>query len=117
MNENRKWMDTKQIKQGSSTLLVLNYLGMRVRIGKQWTTDLEIANFFSHKLQKRSKQAADARQVLDNLLKANYAVKKKIKGIDHYSITELGSRIPHIVANRLASSPTYQYRTKHQDRD
>ena len=77
MNENRKWMDTKQIKQGSSTLLVLNYLGMRVRIGKQWTTDLEIANFFSHKLQKRSKQAADARQVLDNLLKANYAVKKK----------------------------------------
>ena len=70
-------MDTKQIKQGSSTLLVLNYLGMRVRIGKQWTTDLEIANFFSHKLQKRSKQAADARQVLDNLLKANYAVKKK----------------------------------------
>ncbi len=117
MNENRKWMDTKQIKQGSSTLLVLNYLGMRVRIGKQWTTDLEIANFFSHKLQKRSKQAADARQVLDNLLKANYAVKKKIKGIDHYSITELGSRIPHIVANRLASSPTYQYRTKHQDKD
>jgi hypothetical protein len=110
-------MDTKQIKQGSSTLLVLNYLGMRVRVGKQWTTDLEIANFFSHKLQKRSKQAADARQVLDNLLKANYAVKKKIKGIDHYSITELGSRIPHIVANRLASSPTYQYRTKHQDKD
>ena len=110
-------MDTKQIKQGSSTLLVLNYLGMRVRIGKQWTTDLEIANFFSHKLQKRSKQAADARQVLDNLLKANYAVKKNIKGIDHYSITELGSRIPHIVANRLASSPTYQYRTKHQDKD
>ena len=117
MNENRKWMDTKQIKQGSSTLLVLNYLGMRVRVGKQWTTDLEIANFFSHRLQKRSKQAADARQVLDNLLKANYAVKKKIKGIDHYSITELGSRIPHIVANRLASSPSYQYRTKHQDKD
>jgi hypothetical protein len=51
------------------------------------------------------------------LLKANYAVKKKIKGIDHYSITELGSRIPHIVANRLASSPSYQYRTKHQDKD
>ena len=117
MNENRKWMDTKQIKQGSSTLLVLNYLGMRTRIGKKWTTDLEIANFFSHRLQKRTKQGADARQVLDTLLKANYAVKKKIKGIDHYSITELGSRIPHIVANRLASSPSYQYRTKHQNKD
>ena len=110
-------MDTKQIKQGSSTILILNYLGMRKRMDKPWATDLNIAQFFSHKLQKRTKQGADARQALDNLLKADYVVKKKIKGIDYYSITELGSRIPYIVANRLASSPTYQHRTKHHNDD
>ena len=75
----RIFVDTKQIKANSSTLLILNYLGMRKRIGKEWATDLEIAQFFPHKLQKRSKQAADARQALDNLLKAKYVVKKKIK--------------------------------------
>jgi hypothetical protein len=110
-------VDTKQIKANSSTLLILNYLGMRKRMGKAWATDLEIAQFFPHKLQKRSKQAADARQALDNLLKAKYVVKKKVKNVDYYSSTELGSRVPYIVANRLASSPTYQSKTKHQDKD
>ena len=110
-------MDTKQIKANSSTLLILNYLGMRKRMGKPWATDLEIAFFFPHKLQKRTKQGADARQALDNLLKANYVVKKKIKGVDHYSSTELGSRVPYIVSNRLASSPNYQFKNKHQDKD
>lgn len=110
-------MDTKQIKAGSSTLLILNYLGMRKRMGKPWATDLDIAFFFPHKLQKRTKQGADARQALDNLLKAKYVVRKKIKGVDHYSSTELGSQVPYIVANRLANSPTYQFRTKHPELD
>ena len=111
----KKQMDTKQIKAGSSTLLILNYLGMRKRMGKPWATDLNIAQFFPHKLQKRTKQAADARQALDNLLKAKYVTKKKIKGVDYYTATELGLQIPFIVANRLASSPTYQFRTKHPE--
>ena len=113
----RIFVDTKQIKANSSTLLILNYLGMRKRMGKEWATDIEIAQFFPHKFQKRSKQAADARQALDNLLKAKYVVKKKIKNVDYYSSTQLGSRVPYIVANRLASSPTYQFRNKHQDKD
>jgi hypothetical protein len=108
-------MDTKQIKSGSSTLLILNYLGMRKRMKKPWATDLNIAQFFPHKLQKRTKQAADARQALDNLLKAKYVTKKKIKGVDYYSATELGLQIPFIVANRLANSPTYQFKTKHPE--
>jgi hypothetical protein len=110
-------MDTKQIKYGSSTLLILNYLGMRKRIGKEWSSDLEIASFFPHKFQKRSKQAADARQALVNLLKAKYVKRKVIKGVDYYTITELGKTIPYVVAHRLANSPTYQFRTKHPEMD
>lgn len=109
-------MDTKQIKSGSSTLLILNYLGMRKRIGKEWSSDLEIASFFPHKFQKRSK-SADARQALNNLLKSKYVKRKIIKGVDYYTITELGKTIPYIVAHRLANSPTYQFRTKHPEMD
>ena len=71
----------------------------------------------NNKFQKRSKQAADARQALVNLLKAKYVKRKVIKGVDYYTITELGKTIPYVVAHRLANSPTYQFRTKHPEMD
>ena len=108
-------MDTKQIKPNSSTVLILNYLGMRKRMGKPWASDLEIASFFPHKFQRRSSKAADVRTALKHLLKADYVIIKDIKGVSHYSSTSLGASIPYEVAHRVANSPTYQSRLKHED--
>jgi hypothetical protein len=111
----RIFVDTKQIKPGSSTILILNYLGMRKRIGRPWASDLEIASFFPHKFQRRSAKAADVRTALKHMLKANYVNVKDIKGVSHYSATSLGASIPYEVAHRVANSPTYQSRLKNED--
>jgi hypothetical protein len=108
-------MDIKQIKAGSSTILILNYLGMRKRNKTEWTTDLQIAQFFPHKFQRRSSKAADVRTAIKYLLAADYVVAKEIDGITHYSITSLGATVPFEVAHRLAHSPTYQSRLKNEN--
>lgn len=108
-------MDTKQIKPGSSTILILNYLGMKKRMGKTWVSDLEIASFFPHKFQKRSNKAADVRTALKHLLNSKYVNVKNVKGLDHYSVTSLGASIPYQVAHRVANSPTYQSRLKNEN--
>jgi hypothetical protein len=108
-------MDIKQIKAGSSTILILKYLGMRKRMHKAWTTDLEIASFFPHKFQRRSSKAADVRTALKYLLKSDYVVAKEVDGVAYYSATPLGINIPFQVAQRLANSPTYKSRLKNED--
>jgi hypothetical protein len=108
-------MNTKQIKPGSSTLLILNYLGMRKRNKTEWTTDLQIAQFFPHKFQRRSSKAADVRTAIKYLLSADYVVAKEVDEVTYYSITPLGMNIPFQVAHRLANSPTYQSRLKNED--
>jgi hypothetical protein len=108
-------VDTKQIKPGSSTILILNYLGMRKRMGKPWASDLEIASFFPHKFQRRSTKAADARTALKHMIKSNYVSVKDVKGVTHYSSTKLGTSIPYEVAHRVANSPTYQSRLKNEN--
>ena len=110
-------MDTKQIKAGSSTILILKYLGMRTRMRKPWTTDLEIASFFPHKFQRRSSKAADVRTALKHLLNSNYVVSKEVDGVTYYSATSLGINIPFQVAHRLTNSPTYKSRVKNEDYD
>lgn len=110
-------MDTKQIKAGSSTILILKYLGMRKRMGKPWASDLEIASFFPHKFQRRSSKAADVRTALKHLLNSKYVNVKSVKGVDHYSATSLGAGIPYEIAHRLANSPTYKSRLKNEDYD
>jgi hypothetical protein len=110
-------VDTKQIKPGSSTVLILKYLGMRNRMGKPWASDLEIASFFPHKFQRRSSKAADVRTALKHLLNAKYVNVKTVKGVSHYSATSLGASIPYEIAHRVANSPTYQSRLKNEDYD
>ena len=105
-------MQIKSIKPGSSTILILNYLGMRKRNRKEWTTDLQIAQFFPHKFQRRTKKSSDVKTCLARMLESGFIKKKTIRDVDHYSITELGSTVPFEVAHRIRNSPAYQHRHK-----
>jgi len=92
-------MKINTIKPGSSTILILNYLGMRKRNKHQWTTFKAIADFFPHKFTSNTKKTGNLSNSLIRLVDSNFIVKKKINNIDHYSITPLGSVVPFKVAS------------------
>ena len=93
-------MKINSIKPGSSTVLILNYLGMRKRNRKEWVTFKEIANFFPHKFTSTTKKTGNLSTSLVRLVESNFIVKKQIKDLDYYSITPLGSVVPfHVASN------------------
>lgn len=99
-------MNINSINYGSSTIIILNYLGMRKRNKNPWTTDLQIANFFPHKFQKRNSKTSDVRTCLNRMLKAGFVQTKLIDEQLHYSITKEGSQVPFKVAERMRQNGT-----------
>ena len=75
-------MKINNIKPGSSTILILNYLGMRKRNKKQWTTLKEIANFFPHKFTSNTKKTGNLSTAINRLVESNFIVNKKINNVD-----------------------------------
>lgn len=92
-------MKINNIKPSSSTVLILNYLGMRKRNKKQWTTLKEIANFFPRKFTSNTKKTGNLSTAINRLVESNFIVNKKINNVDNYSITSLGSVVPFQVAS------------------
>ena len=102
-------MNINSIKPGSSTLLVLNYLGMRKRCKNQWTTAAQVADFFPHVFRKRGEQrgSSDAQTVLKRLVDSSFLISKDTDDGKVYGITSAGSEVPFRVAQRLRNSPYY----------
>jgi hypothetical protein len=106
-------MNINSIKPNSSTILSLNYLGMRKRCKNSWTSALEVADFFPHIFRKKNRaKGADAATVLNRLHEAGFVQVKEFSDGRKYSITELGSTVPFEVAHRIRNSASYQYRHK-----
>lgn len=101
-------MNINSIKPNSSTILVLNYLGMRKRCKNQWTTAVQVADFFPHVFRKRrSLKGSDATTVMNRLVEAGFLNLRIVNDIKEYSITKLGSDVPFRVAQRIKNSPYY----------
>jgi len=92
-------MKINNIKPNSSTILILNYLGMRKRYKKEWVTLKDIADFFPHKFTSNTKKTGNLSKSLVRLVESNFITKKKISNLDHYSITPLGIAVPFQVAS------------------
>ena len=94
-------MNINSIKPGSSTILILNYLGMRQRSKEKYTTATQIAEFFSHKFQTRTKKTSDVVTCLNRLVKAGFVDIQVVDDVLSYSITTLGLEVPFKVAFRM----------------
>ena len=109
-------MNIKNIKPGSSTILVLNYLGMRKRCKRPWVTPMDVANFFPHIFRKRGRSyGSDGSTVLNRLVDAGFLAVRQNGSIKEYSITEYGSTVPTQVRVRMQNSPYFVNRTDVED--
>ena len=101
-------MNVNSIKPGSTTILVLNYLGMRKRSKKSWTTSKEVADFFPHYFNRKKRNASsDASTVLNRLSAAGFVETKDTALGKLYAITERGMIVPFEVRRRVENSPYY----------
>lgn len=101
-------MNINSIKPGSSTILTLNYLGMRKRCKNPWTTAMQVADFFPHVFRKNARaKGSDASTVLNRLADAGFVASTDINSVKHYAISPIGSGVPFAVAQRIRNSPYY----------
>jgi len=101
-------MNINSIKPTSSTILVLNYLGMRKRSQNSWTTAMQVTDFFPHVFRKRrTLKGSDATTVMNRLVDAGFLNLRVTNDIKEYSITRLGMDVPFMVAQRVRNSPYY----------
>ena len=109
-------MNINSIKPGSSTVLTLNYLGMRKRSKNAWTTAVQVADFFPHVFRKNARaKGSDATTVLNRLADAGFVVSTNIDSVKHYAISPLGSGVPFAVAQRVRNSPYYAKTNNEED--
>lgn len=109
-------MNINSIKPSSSTILALNYLGMRKRCKKQWTTANQVAEFFPHIFRKKNRsQGSDTATVLNRLCEAGFLKYKYFGEVKKYAITEEGQDVPFKVAQRLKNSPYYSRNNSDED--
>lgn len=109
-------MNINSIKPKSSTLYVLNYLGMRHRSKESWTSSTQVAEFFSHIFMKKNRSGgSDASTVLYRLYKAGFVDRKQTTDGYLYAINSEGLMVPNRVRARLENSPHYAKKPKDDD--
>lgn len=109
-------MNVNSIKPGSTTVVVLNYLGMRKRSKKLWTTSKEVADFFPHYFKRKKRSgSSDASTVLNRLSLAGFVECKDTALGKLYAITPRGIMVPFEVAQRVKNSPYYSKTSKEED--
>lgn len=109
-------MNVNSIKPGSTTVVFLNYLGMRKRAKTPWTTCKEVAEFFPHYFKRKKRNPiSDASTVLNRLTAAGFVECKDTALGKLYAITSRGIMVPFEVRRRVENSPYYARMTKDND--
>ena len=80
-----------KVSYSGITNSILKYMSMRSRMGKPIVTAEEIKNFFPHRITRKDTLLRNL-----NTMKKNGFIKQNTNG---YFITEVGKKIPFMVAN------------------